>query len=353
MNCEAAVSGNAHPADVTVGIVHHNRRGLTVQCLDSLFLLNSDLVLDVIVVDNATCDGSADEIAACFPQVRLLRQRTPRGFAANHNMLAALAYASFYLALNDDTVWLPADPTWSARIQSRLARGERPWFPNERVELATLSRAARGPIARLLLPLQVDERIGAVGPLLLWPDGRPQDVSARPFPTVWNELKRYLVPNRQRVVGTPLPAGPVPALSGCALLVRREAWMTIGGLDEGFLMFGEDLDFCSRLAHMGWRRWFEPAVQVIHHGSQSTVDQPFRWTVEAVRSSTRYYRRRTGVGTAALFRGAVTAILLARWGLMLVLQSSRRAERLAALRELVDVGGREPRAAAGRVDATR
>ncbi|MCZ7568462.1 MAG: glycosyltransferase family 2 protein [Ardenticatenaceae bacterium] len=328
---------NAFVPDVTVGIVNHNRRGLTIGCLESLCLLNNDLELDVIVIDNATGDGSADEIAACFPQVRLLRQATPRGFAANHNTLAALARAPFYLALNDDTVWLPRDPIWAAKIRARLARGAPLWPADKRAELAALTRTAPGPIGGLLRRFRTDEPIGAVAPLLLWPDGRPQDVSARPFPTVRSELQRYLVPNRQRRAGAPLPGGLVPALSGCALLVRREAWLAVGGMDERFLMFGEDLDFCRRLRLAGWRCWFEPQVQIIHYGSQSTHDQPFRWTVEAVRSSTRYYRRHAGLGTAVLFRAAVTAILLARWGLMLLLPE-RRAARLKALRTLLGRG---------------
>ncbi|HBY98450.1 MAG TPA: hypothetical protein DEP84_31665 [Chloroflexi bacterium] len=321
--------------DVTVGIINHNPHRLTVGCLESLFLLNNDLALDVIVVDNATGDGSADEIAACFPQVRLIRQAEPRGFAANHNALAALARAPAYLALNDDTVWLPCDPAWATKIRSRLVHGEPPWRSDEQTTLAALTRSTPGPIARLLYRLHTDESVGAVAPLLVWPDGCPQDVSARPFPTLWSDLRRYLAPDPRRVRGSPLPAGPVAILSGCALLVRRTAWEQLGGLDERFLMFGEDVDFCRRLALAGWRRWFEPQVTIVHYGSQSTDSEPFRWAVEAVRSRTRYYQRHAGRLTAALFYKAATAILVVRWALALQFEPNCRTERLAAIRELL------------------
>lgn len=321
--------------EITVGIINHNRRGLTVSCLASLFLFNSDLALDVIVTDNATGDGSADEIAARFPQVCLLRQAAPRGFAANHNAMAALARAPVYLALNDDTVWLPCDPDWAAKIRSRLTRGELPWRLDEQDELAALTRDAPGPLARLLHCLQADTRLGAVAPLLVWPDGCPQDVSARPFPTLWSDLRRYLAPRLRRVGGLPLPAGYVPILSGCALLVRRTAWEQLGGLDERFLLFGEDVDFCRRLAKAGWTCWFEPQVQVVHYSSQSTMSEPFRWTVEAVRSRTLYYNLHSGRATAVLFRTAASAILTIRWTLALLSESRRRTGRLAAIRELL------------------
>jgi GT2 family glycosyltransferase len=317
--------------DITVGIVHHNQRGLTQACLESLLLFNRDLRLEVIVVDNATTDGSGESLAARFPQVRFIRQTNPQGFAANHNLIATQASASAYLALNDDTLWLPTDPALAAPILARLGQGKAPWTMDEYEQLAGAEMVGPGPLAVLLQQLQTDPVIGAIAPLLIWPDGRPQDVSARPFPTPWSELRRYLALDRRAVSGGPLPAGMVPALSGCALLTRHHVWLALNGLDEQYQMYGEDLDFCQRLTTAGWRCWFEPQVRLIHYGSQSTSREPFRWTVAAVQSSTRYYRRHAGLLTALLFRMAITLILLGRWLPLLPFQPRRRAERLAAI----------------------
>jgi GT2 family glycosyltransferase len=146
----------------------------------------------------------------------------------------------------------------------RLSRGE--WFlllnPDVSVEADFLDRALA-----YAERLAVEEpRAGIVGFRLRDPDGGPQH-SAGPFPTLFRTLARLLLPRARRKY-LPLPGSTrrrVDWVTGCCLLIRRECWEQVGGLDADYFLYYEDVDLCRRAAAAGWSVWHEPGLSVVHH----------------------------------------------------------------------------------------
>jgi GT2 family glycosyltransferase len=231
--------------DLSVVIVNWNTRDLLRSCLGSLraALDGSPLRSEVIVVDNASADGSAAMVAAEFPEVRVIANTENRNYAAGNNQGLRQAAGKFVLILNPDTE-LPA-----------------------------------GAPDALVGFLRQDPRAGAVAPALVYPDGRLQE-SVRGFPTpraLIGELiglARLLPKSRwggYRASRLPedRPA-PVDQPMTSALLLRREALEQVGPFDEQFPLFFNDVDLCYRLKRAGWEIFYDPRVRIIHIGGAST-----------------------------------------------------------------------------------
>ena len=258
---------------VDVVIVSWNVRGDLLSCLDSV-LASRGVELHVFVVDNASEDGSADAVAERFPQVTLVRNRTNLGYAQAANQGLQCGKAPWVLLLNPDTV---VPPEALARLVSRL----------------------RGlPGHAMVVPRLVGE------------DGRPQH-SVYPLPSLGLSLllatgaKRLLSPERRSRL---LLEGAwqsdeerdVPWAIGAAMLVRRSAIARVGGLDESFFVYAEDLEWCDRFRSAGYGMRFIPEVSVTHLGNRSGV-QRFgpRRTEEYLRNTVRFLQRRHGRSWAA------------------------------------------------------
>lgn len=272
--------------DLSIVIVTWNTREPLRACLTSLHgaLAGAGLSAEVIVVDNASADASAAMVAAEFPKTRLIANAENRNYAAGTNQALALATGDLVLLLNPDTEVPPG-----ALEALAGALGEHPDW-------------------------------GAAAPALVLADGRVQD-SVRGLPTPRRLVGEVtglarLFPGSgwagYRTRGLPLGApSEVEQPMASALLVRRAALEQVGGLDEQFPLFFNDVDLCARLRAANWAIGYDPRVRVRHLGGAATRQvRP-----AAIRASHRglerfyakHYRRRLGPVGYAL---AVAAIRL-------------------------------------------
>jgi N-acetylglucosaminyl-diphospho-decaprenol L-rhamnosyltransferase len=230
-------------ADVAVVIVNYNAGEYLDRCLGSIDRHRGDVVADVLVIDNASIDGSAEAAIAAHPWARLIRNPTNVFLSPAWNQGIRATDAPYVLLLNPDTEW------WSGT-------------------LADLVEVARG-----------HPRAGIIGPLIRNSDGSVY-ASGRPFPGVVDAAGHALVgavtPNnpfsrRYRIDGWDRTTErAVDWVSGCCMLSPRAALEDVGLLDESFLLYGEELDLATRLRDRGWSVLFTPRVEVVHEAGVST-----------------------------------------------------------------------------------
>ena len=238
-------------ADLSIIIVNWNGGLFLRRCIESIVNNNIGVSYDIIVVDNASSDESPDwlssdearDLLGAVP-LRLMRNRENVGFGRANNQAFQLSKAPFLFLVNPDTEVLP------------------------------------NAIDKLSSTLQSDHKIGACGPRLLNQDGSLQPSVWHNPPSAWRTLlwglKLYrLIPPRLR--GEILlhtfwehdRQRDVKSLSGAAIMLKRKLIDSIGGFDERFYMYGEDVEFCFRTITAGWRIVFEPEAEVIHYGGKS------------------------------------------------------------------------------------
>ncbi len=265
---------------VSVILVNWNSGDLLARCLRSL----SDADAEVIVVDNASTDGSLERISNQFPAVRIARQAANLGFAGGVNAGARLASGRHLLLLNTDAV------------------------------------AAPGAVAALATFLDAHLTCGAVTGQLVGEDGQPQrGWNVRRFPTVASFAAELLmidrlwpanpVSRRQRMLDLtydrPLT---VEQPAAACLMVRRETFEALGGMDEGFYpAWFEDVDFCRRLRAAGWQVFLVPEAVVRHRGGVAKRDLGSRaFALAWYRNLERYVAKHHHVGA----RVAVKVLIL-------------------------------------------
>lgn len=265
---------------ISVIVVSFNTRDILRACLQRLFSVAEGLHLQVIVVDNASRDASADMVAQEFPGVHLIRSGINLGFAAANNLGFVAAQGDYVLLLNPDALLEP-----------------------EALQLA-LSR------------MEADPGIGMGGGLLLGKDGQ-REPSARLFPSLLNELlvlsglaarypKSRFFGRFDRTWDDSDQAAAVDWVPGAFALMRREALDRVGAFDERFFLYYEEVDLCRRFHAQGWKIIYWPDVVIRHWGGESskTVEnQDFsssgsQLTLWRMRSELLYYRKHHGAITA-------------------------------------------------------
>ncbi len=300
---------------LSILIVNWNVRDLLRDCLRSIEHGRGDLDIEVIVVDSASGDNSAAMVAAEFPWVTLLPQTDNVGFPRGNNIALARARGDALLLLNPDTVILgDALPTLVAYL-------------------------AAHPDA------------GAVGPQLLNPDGSVQS-SRRRFPTLatgflestWLQGLAPGVLRRYYALDLPDDAtADVDWLTGACILVPRAVYEHVGGLDEDYYMYSEELDWCRRIRAAGWRVVYLPAAQVVHHVGKSSEQAVTARHINFQRAKLRYFRKYHGRAAAAVLR----LFLLANYGWQLLLEAAKgalgsqpelRRQRVRAYRDVLRSG---------------
>jgi len=264
--------------NVSVIIVTRNTREMTLHCLQQLEGYMHSRCHQVVVVDNASSDGTADAIAARYPQAAVVREPRNTGFARASNDGAREARGEFLLFLNSDTL------------------------------------ASAQAIEGLANTLREDPALGAVAPQLVYPDGRPQETAGY-APSPMREFSSWARKRaRARVVAALRDAGnlaEVGFLSGAALMVRREAFSAVGGFDESFFFYYEDVDLCTKLAARGWIIRIAPEVTVVHLRGGSTT-QAAGPAIEMTRSRYQYLRKHYGLARALAASGLGAAVTLRR-----------------------------------------
>jgi GT2 family glycosyltransferase len=221
--------------------------------------------MEIIVVDNASSDGSAEFVENNFPQVQLIRNPANLGFAKANNLGISTSGGRYVCLINSDVKVMP------------------------------------DCITRLVEYCEQHPTVGMVGPRIIGRDGKLQR-SCRGFPGVWNMFCRALAldsffPRSRWLSGFLLSHWPqdclrqVDMLTGCFWLVRRQALAQVGLLDERFFMYGEDMDWCKRFWLKGWQLIFIPSAVAIHYGGASSSNAPVRFYIERHRADLQYWEK--------------------------------------------------------------
>ncbi len=296
--------------ETTVIIVSWNCRDDLRACLKSLQQSGIDSVGSVVVVDNASSDGSAEMVRQEFPFASLQRSSSNVGFAAANNFAIRKTHSPYVLLLNPDTEVLPP---------------------------------GLGPLVAFM---DAHPAVWAAGPTLLNTDRSHQRTGVR-FPSVWNLLVEAMFLDRL-FPGTHLfgshrelyrmDAGPrqVDYTQGSCLIVRKDAVeRSVGLIDEGYFMYFEETDWCYRMRKAGGEVWIVPEARVVHRGGGTTGHYDERRILHYHRSLFRYISKNADARTAFAVRAVIVLRCLLRlflWSVIAIVRPSLRAQASSATR---------------------
>jgi hypothetical protein len=233
--------------DLSIIIVNYKTEELTSNCIDSIIKSNTKgLSYEIILVDNASEDGSVEAIKMRFPEVKVIENHENLGFSKANNIGMEVSKGEFLLLLNSDTI----------------------------VELNTL----KGAIAFI----SDHKHIGALGCKILLPSGKLDPACKRSFPTPLNGLYHSLnldlaFPESTRFGAYNLTyvdenkTCSIDCIMGAFMLVPRAVIDVVGMLDEDFFMYGEDIDWCYRIKQAGYQIIYYPEVRIFHHKKASGI----------------------------------------------------------------------------------
>jgi len=320
--------GEGLPPDVSILIVSFNTRDILRQCLATVRAETGSLRVETIVIDNASRDGSAEMVAAEFPEVLVIQTGANLGFAGANNVGIEKARGRYCVLLNSD---------------------------------AFLCQDALAASVRLM---DANPGTGIGGARLVGRDGEAQP-SARLFPSLLNEFLMisglaYQFPNSRffgrfdRTWADQSEPAEVDWVPGAFMIVRTEPLQRIHGFDTAFFFYFEEVDLCRRMKMAGKSVWYWPQIRVIHLGGESSKAElgtmNTRTTLWRLRSGLLYHRKHHGLGVVV-----VTGLELA-WHLFRYLKnrmisgSGRKASESRALVHLIRQAWRETRG--GRLSPT-
>lgn len=293
--------------DVSILIVNWNTREMTCDCLRSIYEQTREIRFEVILVDNASSDGSAEAIGRRYPQVTLIANHENRGFAAANNQAMAVATGRYVLLLNPDTIVL------DGAIQKAVR------FADDHPEAAVVG-------------------------CQIWKNENEIQRTCFPFPTVGHlvlqttGLRRLLARLHLERRGSMEAWGrdtqrDVEVVSGVFMLVRREALEQVGGMDEDYFIYAEETDWCWRFYRAGWRLIFTPTARIIHRdgGSKSTEQVSVRMFVQMQKSLLIFYRKCRGPLAWAAAKAVYIVSMTGQWIVYSLLSLFRRGEKAAKL----------------------
>ena len=251
---------NRKLVDLSISIVNTNNWTFLKPCIESIYQNVKGISFEILVVDNASTDGSAEKIKEFFPEVVLSVNSTRFGFAKNNNINLRKASGRYLMLLNDDTLMLP------------------------------------GTLEKAICFLDSHADIGAVGCEMVYPDGKYQVASARRNRTLKSEFLIETGVNKKYNYIEPIPkAGEesveIELCSEAGLIVRRETVDRVGLLDEQFFMYGEGADWCSRIKKTGWRIVFLPNTRIIHYGDQTNKRVKIKMYLQFYKSTYLFLRK--------------------------------------------------------------
>jgi GT2 family glycosyltransferase/lipopolysaccharide/colanic/teichoic acid biosynthesis glycosyltransferase len=231
--------------DISVIIVNYNVRDFLDNALVSIQKALPGLKGEIVVVDNASDDGSLEMLERKFPDVRVIANKQNLGFAKANNQALQQARGKYLLLINPDT--LVQEDTLRVMIQ---------FFEN-------------------------NPDVGLTTCKILRHDGSFALSCRRSFPSPWVAFTKLvglaaLFP-KSKLFGkynltylSPDESYEVDAVSGSFMMLRREVYERVGGLDEEYFMYGEDLDWCYRIQKAGWKIYYVPTTKIIHYHGEST-----------------------------------------------------------------------------------
>jgi N-acetylglucosaminyl-diphospho-decaprenol L-rhamnosyltransferase len=264
--------------EIAAVVVNYNTRDLLRSCLESI---RGEGMSEVVVVDNASTDGSPEMVQSEFPEARLIANRHNPGYGGGANQGIAACRAPYVLLLNSDTLLGPGAPT------------------------------------RLGAWLDLHPRAAIAGPRLLNPDGTLQS-SCFPYLTPFNVLVLNTWLNRlgrllprYRPTWRGIPSRQGHWVKGAALAIRREAFAAVDGFDESYFMYAEELDLCHRLHGAGWEIHYTPEATVVHIEGASTEQNRHAMAERLFVSLEQFYRQHYPERLTRL-RRVVKAVMLER-----------------------------------------
>jgi GT2 family glycosyltransferase/glycosyltransferase involved in cell wall biosynthesis len=254
--------------DTSVIIVNWNTRDILRDCLVSVYAQTKAVSFEVIVIDNASTDGSAEMVRAEFPEVILLQNDKNRGFAAANNQGMSVAKGRYVLLLNSDTIIL--DDAVSGIVR----------FADSQPQAAVVGCRVLNPDKTLqptcfMFPSLLNMLLSSTYLYKIFPRNR---FFGRERMTWWNR-------NDVR---------EVDVTTGCFMLVRQEAIERVGMMDELFFMYGEETDWCYRLKKAGWKIMFTPVWQIIHLGGQSSKKMKPEMAMQLRASILLFFKKHMG-----------------------------------------------------------
>ena len=272
---------------VSALIVSYNVKGLLLKCLEA-FYAHADVPVEAVVVDNASTDGSAAAVTAEFPQAVVLAQSRNLGFGRANNVGLERCQGRFVLLLNPDV---------------------------------TINPQALGRMTDFLITRQ---DAAAVGPRVLFPDGRLDPDARRSFPVPSSLFYRTvglsrLFPKSRRFGRHNM--GHIPetdvhemdAGTAACLMVRMTALDRVGFFDPRYFMFGEDIDLCYRLKLGGWKVFYLPSASAIHHKGAAVRQAQTKMLYERYRAQWVYHMKHHADEIPAFANGLVWAQIWGRW----------------------------------------
>jgi GT2 family glycosyltransferase len=298
--------------DVSIIIVSWNGKRFLLECLESLCAGSQAGNMDIIVVDNASTDGSQGAMNENFPSVKLIQNKTNLGFAKANNIGIRESRGRYICLINSDV------------------------------------KVLGNCIDRLYKYMEQHPSTGILGPKLLNPDLTLQ-TSCKKFPSLWNALCEAIglhrILGRFRVFsGNEMrffahdSIQRVDAIAGAFLMVRRHAMEQVGLLDEDFFFYGEDIDWCKRFCSAGWEIVFFPEAEAIHYGGGSSSPGSRRLAIEQETATMKYWKKHHGSAERVI----LFVIILVHHALRIVLKAfryfikpSERAEVVQQLRKNV------------------
>ena len=251
---------------ISIVVVSYNVREFLYQCLLSVQRATTKLDTQIFVVDNASVDGSVQMVKRHYPDVILMENKENVGFAAANNQALQLATGEFLVLLNPDTI-----------VQEDTFKKLLSFFDNT-------------PDA------------GAAGCKILNPDGSFSIDSRHSIPSPMTAIWKMLGLNRlfpkSKIFGRynmtyldPDETSQVDAISGSFMMIRRKVYHKIGGLDNDYFMYCEDIDFCYRISQEGWNIYYVPETSIIHYKGESTKKNKIDNVINFNRSLYLFYKK--------------------------------------------------------------
>ncbi len=286
---------------LSIVIVTMNSAPFLRGCLTSIFSGKLSMPFEVIVVDNASTDGSVGELRTSFPQVRVISNNENVGFNKANNQGINASSGDLILLLNPDT------------------------------------KLREGALEAMSMFMLAEKNVAVVGPKILNGDGSLQQTGVS-FPSLWNVLVEALFLDRlfprskmfgrhRRLYDDPDTVHDVDYLQGSCVMVQREMFEKVGLLDERFFMYFDELGFCYRCKREGWRITYVPTAVVTHYGGGGTAYYDEARLVHFHKGFLMFLRKHYGPVRTLLFRIALFLRAALRWILFTCAAAAFRQQR--------------------------
>lgn len=251
--------------DISVIIVSWNAKDLLDKCLMSIYKNTKNCTFEIILIDNASTDGSPELVEEKYPAVKVIRNAENLGFAKANNMGIMRSGGRYVCLINSDAI------------------------------------ALEGCLEGMCKHMDENPDIGVLGPKVFNADGSLQ-LTCRQFPTLWRNICRALAFDKffpkSALLGSHFltsrshdKAQEVDYLSGCFMMARRRAIDQVGLLDDGFFFYAEDKDWCKRFWDCQWKVEYFPDAEAIHYLYGSSSSEPVRFYLLEIKANLRYYNK--------------------------------------------------------------